>query len=86
MILEKETFQQFGYYPSKLSFKSDRNVCFECSSCERVFIKAKRRAKNSLLCRECYLLAIKKDYRCIDCGRNITNKSKRWPIVFSLEN
>ena len=78
MIDIQNTIQKFGYNPNYLSEKSDRKVCFECPSCERIYIKSKRRAKITLLCKECYLLAIKKSYYCLDCNKELKDhKSKR---------
>jgi len=76
MILEKETYEKFNYYPSKLSSKSNRLVVFECSSCERQFIRHYRQCKNVILCRECYLLAIQKNSKCAECGKEINIDSK----------
>ena len=75
MINEKLTSKIFGYKSWELSKKSDKNVFFECSQCERLFVKSKRIAKNLLLCRECYLIAIQKEYKCKNCNRLISHKA-----------
>lgn len=41
MILEEETFEEFGYLPSKLSQQSNKKVVVQCDYCEIKFTKFK---------------------------------------------
>jgi len=84
MILEQETFEKFGYYPSELSIKSNRMVIFECPSCERKFIRNFRQCKKVIICRECYLLAIQKNNLCKECGKVIDIDSNYCQKCFQL--
>lgn len=36
MILEEETYKQFGYYPKDLSEKSGRRVVAKCDDCGKL--------------------------------------------------
>lgn len=51
MILEEKTFKKYGYYPSELSPKSNREMLVACDKCGKVRIN--RKAAYSPLCRDC---------------------------------
>lgn len=84
MIDEKQTYKKFKYYSFNLTNKSDRFVCVECPSCERIFDRRKRKANNFLLCLDCYRFAIQKEYKCKICSNIISNKSKYCHNCFQL--
>lgn len=51
MILEKETFKEFGYYPSDLKPKSNKKILAACDDCGKVRVIAK--ADYRALCQTC---------------------------------
>lgn len=54
MILEEETFKQFGYYPSDLSTKSDKRIIVSCDECGKIR-EVNKEAYRSL-CHQCAIL------------------------------
>lgn len=51
MILEEETYEKFGYYPSELKPKSHKHILAVCDGCGEVRVIAKN--KYRALCRSC---------------------------------
>ena len=51
MILEEETFEKFGYYPSKLKSRSVKKILVKCDECGKVRISSKDAYR--ALCRSC---------------------------------
>ena len=42
MILENETFEKFGYYPTSLSHGSKKKIMMKCDYCQENFEKVNR--------------------------------------------
>ena len=55
MILEKETFEKFGYYPGDLKIKSSKRIIAACDNCGKIR-EIKKQDYSSL----CFLCAMKK--------------------------
>ena len=51
MILEEETFKEFGYYPSELTPQSGKWILAACDECG--MIRERKRNRCSSLCRSC---------------------------------
>ena len=51
MILEKETYEKYGYYPSKLKPQSHKKILVACDDCGKVRIASKHGYR--ALCRSC---------------------------------
>lgn len=51
MILEEETFKEFGYYPSDLSPKSSKKILAACDDCGKVRVTPKQAYRS--LCQPC---------------------------------
>lgn len=60
MILEDETFNAFGYYPSALTPKSAKRILAACNECGK--IRECRKHNYHTLCRSCSA----KGKRCCD--------------------
>lgn len=43
MILEKDTFEKYGYYPSQIAPRSSKSIVVECDYCLEVFNSIKKR-------------------------------------------
>jgi len=86
MILEEETFEKFGYYPSDLSHGSHKEILVSCDICGdiRIVTQWNYFKSKTKFCRSCALKAShpnfkgsnhprwgQRIYRCEQCGRII---------------
>ena len=71
MILEQETHDAFGYYPSALKPKSNKRILAICVDCGKV--RAIHKSQYCALCKSCSLKG--KSYR--NKGRTLTAEHKR---------
>ena len=51
MILEKETYEKFGYYPNDLPLNSHKNILVVCDKCGKIRVNHYRNYR--ALCRSC---------------------------------
>jgi hypothetical protein len=58
MILNEETYKEYGYYPDDLSPLSGRNIIIQCDNCKKRQSMSKSNAVNKTtgLCRSCRIL------------------------------
>lgn len=65
MILHKETFKEFGYWPKDLKNHSNKKIVVKCNFCKKVKITSKAASHNS-----------KTNY-CKSCGTKVIQRTKR---------
>lgn len=65
MILEKETFEKFGYFPKNLKDPSRNPILKQCEKCFKILIikNCSRKSKSSPNCRKCVDLNLGKKRR-----------------------
>jgi hypothetical protein len=60
MILHKETFKKFGYWPNSLKAGAQKKVLIKCDDCEAIKERERRHLRDINLCIKC---AVKKTQR-----------------------
>lgn len=77
MILEKETFNKYGYYIENLSYGSKRLVIWQCDKCKTKKIKEFR--LGNTLCQSCSnkSRSLNRVNNCIDCSKQIVTLSAK---------
>jgi len=75
MILEEETFETFGHYPSELPLGSRKHIYTACDNCGKVRISHRKDA-TSPLCLPCALDALK------DSGCRQHHKMCRFEVFY----